>query len=94
MSWMTPLPWRLPLAPASIRERGLPVRLPAHRLVRHLEMRENFLVEILRAVEQLLHLAEKHARFRALDDAMVVGAGDRHDLADAEGEARTSGATP
>ena len=71
-------------APGHAGHGGGAVRLPAHRLVRHLQVGEDLLVEAVLALEQRLHLGQKHAGFRALDDAVVVGAGDRHDLADAE----------
>ena len=45
---------------------------------------EDLVVEAVVALQQGLELAEEHARFRALDDAVVVGAGHRHHLADAE----------
>ena len=42
------------------------------------------LVEPLVALEQAVHGRQERPRLRALDDAVVVGAGDGHDLADAE----------
>ena len=45
---------------------------------------EDRLVEVLPAVEQLFDAAEILARLRALDDAVVVGARERHRLLDAE----------
>ena len=42
------------------------------------------LVEPLVALEQVVQGREERPRLRALDDAVVVGAGDGHDLADAE----------
>ena len=63
---------------------GLAVGLPAHGLVRHAEVVENLVVEAVVAVEQRLHASQEHARFGALDDAVIVGAGERHHLADAE----------
>ena len=42
------------------------------------------LVEALVALEQAVHRREERPRLRALDDAVVVGARDRHDLAHAE----------
>src|ERR1035437_5943845 len=50
-------------------------------------MLENLVVEAVGAIEQALQLAEEHARFRTLNDAVIVGAGQRHDLTDAEGGA-------
>src|SRR5205085_226825 len=63
---------------------GLAVGRPAYRLMRHLQMREHFFVEVLTALEQLLNLAEEHARLRALNNAMVVSAAHGHHLADPE----------
>ena len=48
------------------------------------------LVEPLVALQQVLDGRQERPRLRALDDAVVVGAGDRHDLADR----RTRGAAP
>ena len=42
------------------------------------------LVEPLVALEQVVQGREERPRLRTLDDAVVVGAGDGHDLADAE----------
>ena len=47
------------------------------------EFVEDRLVELVRAVQQRVEAAEEPAGFRALDDAVVVGAGDHHHLADA-----------
>ncbi len=66
------------------RHQGLAIHLPMYRLMRHFEVLENLFVETVVAVEQILHLAEEGARFRALDDAVVVRATQRHHLADAE----------
>ena len=41
-------------------------------------------VEPLVALEQRVHGRQERSRLRALDDAVIVGAGDRHDLADPE----------
>ena len=48
------------------------------------EIREDFFVEAVAAVQQLVDAFEEFARLRALDHAMIVGAGQRHDLLDAE----------
>ena len=63
------------------RRRGL------HQLVadgRELEALLDQLVEAFVALEQVLHRRQERPGLRALDDPVVVGAGDRHDLADAE----------
>ena len=41
-------------------------------------------VEAVLAEQQLVHALQEQAALGALDDAVVVGAGDRDDLADAE----------
>jgi hypothetical protein len=52
-------------------------------------------VEALLAHQHLVDLAEEHARLGALDDAVVVGGGERDDLRDAEvGERGRVGALP
>ena len=57
---------------------------PVDRVVRDAQRREDVLVEAALADEQLVHLLEELARAGALDDAVVVGAGQRDGLADAE----------
>ncbi len=64
--------------------RSLLVGSPADRTMGHLQMLEDLFVEILFAFEQVLKFAEKHAGFGALNHAVVVGARDRHYLADAQ----------
>ncbi len=61
-----------------------PVRLPAHWPVRRFQVGEDLFVEPILALQQGLHLGQKQAGFRALYDAVVVGAGDHHDLPDAQ----------
>ena len=65
-------------------QQRLPVGLPVHRLVRHAQVVENLFVEAVLAVQQRLQLAQERARFGALNDAVIVGAGERHHLADAQ----------
>jgi hypothetical protein len=65
--------------------------LPAHRHVRHAQVVEDLFVESVLAIEQALHEAQEHAGFGALYDAVIVGAGERHHLADAEHGARLIG---
>ena len=57
---------------------------PLDRLVRHAERVEDVVVEAVLAEQQLVDALEEHPALGALDDAVVVGAGDRDDLADAE----------
>ena len=66
---------------------------PLHRLVGHAEGPEDRVVEAVAAEQQLLHLLEEQPRLGALDDAVVVGGGERDDLRHAEvGERRRVGA--
>ena len=60
------------------------VRRPLHRIIRNAQGFEDFFVEVVVAIEQRLHRAEEHAGFRALNNAVIVGAGHRHHFADAE----------
>ncbi len=60
------------------------VDAPFDRLVRHAEALEHVLVEVVLAEQQLVHPLQEHAALGTLDDAVVVRAGDRDDLADAE----------
>ncbi len=58
-----------------------------HQLVAHggeLEALVDQVVEAFVAVQQVLERRQERARLGALDHPVVVGAGDRHDLADAE----------
>ncbi len=63
---------------------GVGVDLPAHRLVGDVEGLEHLGVEPVLAGEALRHVGEEEARLRPLDDAVVVGGGEGHGLADAE----------
>ena len=63
---------------------GEGVGAPLDRLVRHVERSEHVFVEVVFAEQQLVHPLEEQPRLGALDDAVVVGARDRDDLADAE----------
>ena len=56
---------------------------PAHRLVRDAQRGEDVVVEAVVAEQELVHRLEELAGLRALDDPVVVGAGQRGDLADA-----------
>ena len=55
---------------------------PAHRLVRDAQRGEDLVVEAVLAQDQLVHHLEELAGLRALDDPVVVRAGQRDDLAD------------
>ena len=55
---------------------------PADRLVGDAQRLEDLVVEALLAEQQRVHQAQEVAGLRALDDAVVVGAGQRDDLAD------------
>ena len=57
---------------------------PADRLVRDPQRREHLVPEAVLAEQQLVHRTQELAGLRALDDAVVVGRGQRHDLADRE----------
>ena len=57
---------------------------PAHRLVRDAQRLEDLVVERVLAEQQLVDLAEELAGLRALDDPVVVGRGEREDLAHRE----------
>jgi hypothetical protein len=54
---------------------------PAHRLVGDTERGKDLVVEIVFAEQQLVDRAEELAGLSALDDPMVVGRGQGHDLA-------------
>ena len=55
---------------------------PADRLVGDPQRLEDLVVEAVLAEEQLVHDPQEVAGLRALDDPVVVGAGQREDLAD------------
>ena len=63
---------------------ALAIGLPAHGLVGELQVSEELFVELAVALEELLDLGQEHAGFGALDDAVIVSAGDAHHLADAQ----------
>ena len=56
---------------------GVDVGLPAHGLVGHVHRRVHRLVEAVLAREALGHVREEQPRLRTLDDAVVVGGGQR-----------------
>jgi len=60
------------------------VGTPAHRLVGHAHRLEDFVVEPVLAGQALGHVGEEQARLGPLDDAVVIGRGDGHHLAEAE----------
>src|SRR5215510_2458849 len=66
------------------RQEGIHVYGPAQRLIGDVDVREDFVVKVMPAEQQFVYVGEEEARFRALYDAVIVGAGDREDLADAE----------
>ena len=63
---------------------GTVVLRPARGLVRNAEAGEDVVIEAVAADQQVVHRREHLAALRTLDDAVVVGARERHDLADAE----------
>src|SRR5262249_23089435 len=66
------------------RQEGIHVNRPAQRLIGNADVGEDFVVKVMPAEQQFVNVGEEEARFRALDDAVIVGAGDRKDLGDAE----------
>ena len=60
------------------------VRPPLDRFVGHPERMEDVVVEPVLAEQQFVHALQERSRFGTLDDPVVVRAGDRDDLADAE----------
>ena len=72
---------------------GRDVGVPANRLVRHVEIPEDPLIEVVVAEQQLVDALQEESGLRALDDAVVVGARDGDDLGHAElGEGGAVGA--
>ena len=55
---------------------------PAHRLVGDAQRLEDLVVEVVLTEQQLVDLTQELPGRRTLDDAVVVGRGDRQDLAD------------
>ena len=60
---------------------GIAVELPAHGLVGHAHRLEQRVVEPVGTHDELSHPGQEQAGFGALNDAMVVRGGERHDLA-------------
>ena len=52
--------------------------------MRDVERREDLFIESVGALQQFLQAREEHARFGALDDAVVVRASDHHHFAEAD----------
>ena len=63
---------------------GAAVGVPAGGLVGHGQAGEHVVEEVVAAEEELVDPAQELAALRAGDDAVVVGVGERGDLADAE----------
>ncbi len=61
---------------------GRDVRGPADRLVGDPQRAEDLVVEVVLAEQQPVHPLEELTALGALDDPVVVGRGQRHDLAD------------
>ena len=49
--------------------------------MRHLEVGKDLFVERVIAIQKRLHFAEEHARLSTLNDAVIIGASQGHDLA-------------
>ena len=64
--------------------RRVDVHRPSIRAVANAEVREDLVVEVVLTAQQLVDQREKGARLRALNDAMIIGAGHGHHLADAD----------
>ena len=62
--------------------RGVDVAHPADRLVGDAQALEDLVVEAVLAEQERVHHAQEVAGLGALDDPVVVGAGEREDLAD------------
>ena len=76
----------------SEKKPGLFVRRPVKGLEGEPRSANTAVVELVLPEEQLFDAREEEPRLRALDDAMVVGRGERKDLADRQRD-RTSGAS-
>ena len=63
---------------------GVGVAAPFDGLIGHAERAEDVLVELVLAHQQFVHALEEQPRLGTLDDAVVVGGGDGHDLGEAE----------
>ncbi len=57
---------------------------PTNWLVRDAKRGEDIVVEIIGAQENFMNAAKEVTRLCALNDAVVIGAGERDDLADCE----------
>ena len=89
-SWWTCTTFSLSAASSSSELRSV----PSGRLVRHAEAAEDVVVEAVVAEQQAWIAPQELAALRAGDDAVVVGAGERDDLADAEPGERVADRRP
>ena len=71
--------------------RGRDVADPADRLVGDAQRAEDLVVEVVLAEQQAVDPAQEVAGLRTLDDAVVVGRRQRHDLADGQPGQRLGG---
>ncbi len=72
------------MAPLALVVERVDVHLPVHRLVGDAEGLEDLVVEAVPAHQALRDVAEEESGLRPLDDAVVVGRGQGHRLADPE----------
>ena len=75
---------RLLLEQRRIAVHRVDVATPLDGLVGHVERPEDVDVEVVLTEQQFVHLLEEHARFGALNDAVVIGRGERDHLRHAE----------
>ena len=54
--------------------------MPFHRLVWHTKTAEHIGIEVVLAGQQLMHILQEHSAFGALNNAVVISAGYRHDF--------------
>src|SRR5437763_16970624 len=62
-------------------------RIP-HPASRHAQTLEHFTVEVFLALKQFIEPSQEKSRLRSVDDPVIVGRGDRHDLGAPDGPDR------
>ena len=50
--------------------------MPLHSFIRNAQAAEHVVIKVVLANQQFVHILEEHAALGALNDAVVVGAGD------------------
>src|SRR5205814_9270547 len=66
------------------KKKGIVIDVPAQGHMRNLKIREDLVVKLVPAQQELMHTRQKRSRLSSLDDPVIVSTGNRDGLADSE----------